>query len=69
LWIKATDVTINPGNSIQVVVPFDVPPRRFGQLQNLSVPDTFDDPITDAEIAAWEGDSPSYAAGGISGQP
>ena len=45
------------------------PPRRFGQLQNLSVPDTFDDPITDTEIAAWEGDSPSYAAGGISGQP
>jgi hypothetical protein len=43
--------------------------RRFGQLQNLSVPDTFDDPITDAEIAAWEGDSPSHAAGGISGQP
>jgi hypothetical protein len=44
-------------------------PRRFGQLRNLSVPDTFDDPITDAEIAAWEGDSPPYAAGGISGQP
>jgi hypothetical protein len=49
--------------------PATYPPRRFGQLQNLSVPDTFDDPITDAEIAAWEGDSPSYAAGGISGQP
>jgi len=49
--------------------PATYPPRRFGQLQNLSVPDTFDDPITDAEIAAWEGDSPSYAAGGRSGQP
>ena len=49
--------------------PATYPPRRFGQLQNLSVPDTFDDPITHAEIAAWEGDSPSYAAGGISGQP
>ena len=49
--------------------PATYPPRRFGQLQNLSVPDTFDDPITDAEIAAWEGDSPSYAAGGMSGQP
>jgi hypothetical protein len=32
-------------------------PRRFGQLQNLSVSDAFDDPLTDAEIAAWEGDS------------
>jgi hypothetical protein len=34
-------------------------PRRFGQLQNLSVPDNFDDPLPDAEIAAWEGDSHS----------
>ena len=41
--------------------PATYPPRRFGQLQNLSVPDAFDDPITDAETAAWEGDSPSYA--------
>jgi hypothetical protein len=49
--------------------PATYPARRFGQLQNLSVPETFDDPITDAEIAAWEGDSPSYAAVGISGQP
>jgi hypothetical protein len=32
-------------------------PPRFGQLQNLSVPDAFDDPLTDAEVAAWEGDS------------
>jgi hypothetical protein len=32
--------------------PAMYPPRRFGQLQNLSVPDTFDDPITDTEIAA-----------------
>ena len=28
-------------------------PRRFRQLQNLSVPDNFDDPSPDAEIAAW----------------
>ena len=30
--------------------------RRFGQLQNLSVPDNLDDPLSDAGIAAWEGD-------------
>jgi hypothetical protein len=30
-------------------------PRRVGQLQDLSVPD----PLPDAEIAAWEDDSPS----------
>ena len=33
-------------------------PRRFGQLPSLGVPDNFDDPLPDAEIAAWEGDSP-----------
>jgi hypothetical protein len=34
-------------------------PRRFGQLHNLAVPDTFDDPLPDAEMGAWEGDSTS----------
>ena len=33
-------------------------PRSFGQLQDLSVPVTFDDPLPDAEITAWEGNSP-----------
>lgn len=40
------------------VQPATNSPRRFGQLQNLSVPDTCDDPRPDAKIAAWEGDSP-----------
>jgi hypothetical protein len=31
-------------------------PRKFGQLQNLSTPDNFDDPLPDTEIAVWEGD-------------
>ena len=34
-------------------------PRRFGQLLTLSVPNTFDDPLPDVEIAAGEGDSSS----------
>jgi hypothetical protein len=34
-------------------------PRIFGQLQNLAVPDNFDDRLPDAEIVAWEGDSPA----------
>jgi hypothetical protein len=38
-------------------------PRRFGRLENLSVPDTFNDALSDAEIAAWEGNSPSQAPG------
>jgi len=39
-------------------------PRRFGQLQNLSVPDTLDDSLPDTELAAGEGDPPSYPPGG-----
>jgi hypothetical protein len=43
--------------------PSDVQPatnstRRFGQLENLAVPDNFDDPLPDTEITAWEGDPP-----------
>ncbi|EFG75402.1 hypothetical protein HMPREF0591_4502 [Mycobacterium parascrofulaceum ATCC BAA-614] len=33
-------------------------PRQFGQLQNLSVSDTFDNPLPDVEVAAWEADCP-----------
>jgi hypothetical protein len=39
------------------VQPATTSPRRFGKLENLSVPDTFDDPLPDAEVAAWEDDS------------
>lgn len=34
-------------------------PRRFGQLRSLSVHDIFDEPLPDAEIVTWEGNSPS----------
>jgi hypothetical protein len=34
-------------------------PRRFGQLPNLYVPDTVDDPRPGTEIDAWEGNEPS----------
>jgi Domain of unknown function (DUF4352) len=30
LWTKSADVEINPGNNIQVVVSFDVPPSTGG---------------------------------------
>jgi hypothetical protein len=29
--------------------------RELGQLPNLYVPDDFDDPLSDTETAAWEG--------------
>ena len=41
------------------VEPATTSPHRSGQLQNLAVPDFFDDPLPDTEIGAWEGDSSS----------
>jgi hypothetical protein len=29
-------------------------PRKFGQVPQLTVPDNFDQPLTDTEIAYWE---------------
>jgi hypothetical protein len=29
--------------------------RQFGQFPDISVPESFDDPLPDAEIVAWEG--------------
>ena len=49
-------VTItNHGRPVARLVPFRPLPRRFGQLPNLSVPDDFDEPLPEAELAAWEG--------------
>jgi prevent-host-death family protein len=51
-------VTItNHGRPVAVLGPAYRQARRFGQLPALTVPDTFDDPLPDAEIAAWESDS------------
>jgi hypothetical protein len=41
------------------VQPATNSPRRFGQLDNLSVPDDLDVPLPDTEIIAGEGDSPA----------
>ena len=29
-------------------------PRKLGQVPQLTVPDNFDEPLTDAQIAPWE---------------
>ena len=51
-------VTItNHGRPVAVLTPAHPRQRKFGQLPALTVPDTFDEPLPDAEIAAWEGDS------------
>ncbi len=51
-------VTItNHGRAVAVLSPAHRRPRRFGQLRALVVPENFDEPLPEAEIAAWEGDS------------
>jgi prevent-host-death family protein len=51
-------VTItNHGRPVAVLAPAHQRPRKFGQLPGLAVPDDFDEPLPDTEIAAWEGNS------------
>jgi prevent-host-death family protein len=51
-------VTItNHGRAVAVLSPAHPRPRKFGQLPALVVPDNFDEPLPDAEIAAWQGHS------------
>jgi prevent-host-death family protein len=45
------------GRPVAVLTPARPRPRKFGQLPALVVSDTFDEPLPDAEIAAWEGNS------------
>jgi prevent-host-death family protein len=50
-----TSVTITShGRPVAVLVPVRETPRRFGQLPNLAVPEDFDDPLPESELAAWE---------------
>lgn len=43
------------GRPVAQLIPAAAVPRRFGQLPNLLVPSGFDDPLSDDELAAWEG--------------
>jgi prevent-host-death family protein len=45
------------GRAVAVLSPAEPRPRKFGQLPALVVPDNFDEPLPDAEVAAWQGDS------------
>ncbi len=42
------------GEPVAVLSPYIDSPRRFGQLSTLTVPDDFDAPLPDSELAAWE---------------
>ncbi|WP_428338392.1 type II toxin-antitoxin system Phd/YefM family antitoxin [Mycobacterium sp.] len=45
------------GRPVAVLTPAHRRGRKFGQLPALTVQDTFDDPLPDSEIAAWEDNS------------
>ena len=49
-----TPVTITThGRPVAVLMPIHETPRRFGQLPNLAVPEGFDEPLPESELAAW----------------
>ena len=49
-------VTItNHGRPVAKLVPVQSVPRQFGQLPNLVVPNDFDEPLPDSELARWDG--------------
>lgn len=48
-------VTItNHGRPVAKLVPLRPVPRTFGQLPNLLVPNDFDEPLPESELARWE---------------
>lgn len=44
----------NHGRPVAKLVPVAAVPRRFGQLLGLVVPENFDEPLPESELAAWE---------------
>jgi prevent-host-death family protein len=49
-------VTItNHGRPVAKLVPVTPVPRKFGQLPSLQIPNDFDAPLPESELAAWEG--------------
>ena len=53
-----TPVTITShGRPVAVLTPVHARSRTFGQLPSLVVGDDFDEPLPDAEVAAWEGNA------------
>lgn len=58
--VEQTGVSVtitSHGRPVAVLTPAHRRLRKFGQLPALAVPETFDDPLPDSEIAAWEGHS------------
>jgi len=52
-------MTSEDGDAGSELPPPPTPPRRFGQLPDLAVPDDFDEPLPPTEAAVWEGPDPA----------
>lgn len=48
-------IITNHGRPVAKLVPIVPVPRKFGQVPNLLVPNDFDDPLPESELARWEG--------------
>ncbi|KAA0093600.1 type II toxin-antitoxin system Phd/YefM family antitoxin [Mycolicibacterium sp. P1-18] len=51
---EAVTIT-NHGRPVAVLTPLEARARTFGMLPNINVPESFDDPLPDAELDAWNG--------------
>jgi prevent-host-death family protein len=48
-------VTItNHGRPVAVLSPVKTTPRTFGQLPHLVIPESFDEPLPESELSAWD---------------
>jgi len=54
-----TVIITNHGRDVARLMPANPTPRQFGQLPKLVVPNDFDQPLPDSELANWEGEYPS----------
>lgn len=54
--VKAGDsfIITNHGEPVAQLIPIAAVQRRFGQLPHLVVPEDFDDPLPEDELAPWE---------------
>jgi prevent-host-death family protein len=51
-----TVIITNHGRDVARLMPANPTPRQFGQLPKLVVPNDFDQPLSDSELASWEGE-------------
>lgn len=52
---SGSPITItNHGRPVAVLAPVHPMPRTFGQFPSIAITQSFDDPLPETELAAWE---------------